>query len=92
MRRLRRTRPPKSGAEAAAMFRAMTDTGPAATHPDQVTDPPSASAWRDRVSDILDIAGLAGVSAAAWLVYLPAGIAVAGLSCVLLSWKISRGG
>lgn len=40
---------------------------------------------------LLVIAGLALLSAAAWTIALPAGLAVAGLSAFVLEWRITGG-
>lgn len=41
---------------------------------------------RAAVQLALYVTGFAGLSAAAWLVAVPAGLAVAGLSCFALEW------
>lgn len=41
---------------------------------------------------LLVIAGLALLSAAAWTLAVPAGLAVAGLSAFVLEWRIGGGG
>ncbi|GAA2209330.1 hypothetical protein GCM10009850_047880 [Nonomuraea monospora] len=41
---------------------------------------------------LLVIAGLALLSAAAWTIAAPAGLAVAGLSAFVLEWRITGGG
>ncbi|MGR6923099.1 hypothetical protein ACU635_53345 [[Actinomadura] parvosata] len=40
---------------------------------------------------LLVIAGLALLSAAAWVIAAPAGLAVAGLSAFVLEWRITGG-
>lgn len=40
---------------------------------------------------LLVIVGLALLSAAAWTIALPAGLAVAGLSAFVLEWRITGG-
>jgi hypothetical protein len=40
---------------------------------------------------LLVLAGLALVSAAAWAVALPAGLAAAGVSCFVLQWYLLEG-
>ena len=89
---MRRRRPvmPKSGPEALAMFKAMTDTGPPPTVVDPLADEAPGPDVRSRITDILDIVGLAVVVFGVGLVYMPAGVILGGLSCVLLGWKIDR--
>jgi len=82
-----RHRLPKNGADALAMFRAMTDT-PA---PEQARPERAPIDWRGHMSNLLDIAGMAGVVAGVGLVYIPAAVILGGLFCVLLGWKIDRG-
>jgi hypothetical protein len=69
------------------MFRAMTDTpAPERARPERVPFD-----WRGHMSNLLDIAGMAGVVAGVSLVYIPAAVILGGLFCVLLGWKIDRG-
>jgi hypothetical protein len=83
----RRPRLPKNGADALAMFRAMTDTpAPESARPER-----APIDWRGHMSNLLDIAGMAGVVAGVSLVYIPAAVILGGLFCVLLGWKIDRG-
>ena len=82
-----RRRLPKSGSDALAMFRAMTDT-PA---PERVQAERAPIDWRGHMSNLLDIAGMAGVVTGVALVYIPAAVILGGLFCVLLGWKIDRG-
>jgi hypothetical protein len=69
------------------MFRAMTDT-PA---PERVRPERAPIDWRGHMSNLLDIAGMAGAVAGVSLVYIPAAVILGGLFCVLLGWKIDRG-
>ncbi|GAA1749491.1 hypothetical protein [Nonomuraea bangladeshensis] len=46
---------------------------------------------RPAIPVLLVIAGLALLSAAAWLFAVPAGLAVAGVSCFVLEWRITGG-
>ena len=39
---------------------------------------------------LLVVAGLGLLSAAAWLVAVPLGLAVGGLSCLVLEWAVKR--
>jgi hypothetical protein len=39
---------------------------------------------------ILVVAGLTLLSAAAWIVAVPLGLAAAGVSCLLLEWAVKR--
>lgn len=41
------------------------------------------------VTTVLDVLGLALLVAAAWLVYAPAGVAVAGVAVLVLSWRLA---
>lgn len=50
------------------------------------------SRLRPAIPVLLVVAGLALLSAAAWTVALPAGLAVAGVSAFVLEWRISGGG
>lgn len=49
------------------------------------------SRLRPAVPVLLVIAGLALLSAAAWTIALPAGLAVAGVSAFVLEWRITGG-
>lgn len=50
------------------------------------------SRLRPAVPVLLVIAGLALLSAAAWTLAVPAGLAVAGLSFFVVEWRIAGGG
>ncbi len=39
---------------------------------------------------LLTITGLGLISAAAWVLWVPAGLVVAGLSCLVLEWAVKR--
>ena len=39
---------------------------------------------------VLVVAGLALLAAAAWLIAVPLGLAVAGVSCLVLEWAVKR--
>lgn len=71
------------------MFKAMTDTGPPATAPDQVKDGPPPDI-RGQIANICDIAALLAVPFGVGMWSIPAGVITGGLSCVLLGWKIDR--
>lgn len=38
---------------------------------------------------ILEVAGLGLLSASAWTLHLAAGLAVAGLSCLVFAWRVA---
>lgn len=44
---------------------------------------------RSTVTTVLDLLGMALVSAGAWLVYAPAGFVVGGALLLVTSWRIS---
>lgn len=37
---------------------------------------------------ILDVSGLAFISAAAWVIALPLGLVISGLACFVLQWRL----
>jgi hypothetical protein len=51
--------------------------------------------WAVRGADgspLLDVAGLGLLVAAAWMLAAPAGVAAAGVACLLLSWRLGARG
>ena len=48
--------------------------------------------FREIASDVLTVAGAAAVAVGVSLIYIPAGIIVAGAAAVLIGWAISGGG
>ena len=45
-------------------------------------------ASRSATPVVLDMAGLALLAAAAWVVAVPAGLAAAGVGCLALNWRL----
>lgn len=43
---------------------------------------------RNVLTNLLGAVGVGLVAAAAWLVYMPAGLAVAGVALVLAAWRL----